>query len=145
MMLAGRAFRGGMRAFSTTSPAFKVFYTKTHEWVDITDKTAKIGITDFAQNELGEVVYVDLPEAGDSLTAGEEYGTIESVKATSSLISPVGGTVTTINDAVVDDNALVNDDPESNGWLITCDVTEVPEDLMSAEEYAAYKAQSESE
>ena len=69
-MLAGRAFRGGVRAFSTTRPAFEVFYTKTHEWVDINGARAKIGITDFAQNELGEVVYVDLPAVGDSVVSG---------------------------------------------------------------------------
>jgi len=93
-------------------------YTAEHEWVsDPNGPTAKVGVTDYAANALGDVVFLDLPETGDQLTAGAECGEIESTKSVSSLFAPVGGTVTAVNQAVIDAPELVNQDPFGDGWL----------------------------
>ncbi|KAJ9436332.1 Glycine cleavage system H protein [Diplonema papillatum] len=136
-----------MRAFSTTRPTFEVtmLFSKTHEWakVDTEAKTATLGITHFAQEELGEVVYMDLPAAGDKVAVDEDYGTVESVKATSSLTSPVGGTITDVNTALLDDTALVNASPEDEAWTIKVKDLEIPEGLMTREEYEKYREETE--
>lgn len=111
-------------------------YSAEHEWVDTeAGNGTKVGITTVATEALGDIVYVDLPEAGSNVTAGEVCGEVESTKSVSDLFAPVSGTVAAVNDAVVDDPALVNSDPYGEGWLFTVEVTsEGP--LMSAAEYA---------
>jgi glycine cleavage system H protein len=92
-------------------------YTKDHEWVRISGETAEIGITDYAQQQLGDVVYVDLPEAGRTITAGESFGSIESVKAVSELFAPVSGEVVAVNPALKDKPESVNTDPHAT-WMV---------------------------
>lgn len=116
-------------------------YTAEHEWVtSLTDEgTVRIGITDHAQDSLGDVVYVDLPEVGDSLEANESFGEVESTKSVSDLFAPINGEVVKINEALEDDAALVNSDPYGEGWLIEvkpADEAEL-EGLMDADAYKA--------
>lgn len=114
-------------------------YSKDHEWVRIeSDGVAVIGVTDFAAGQLGDVVYVDLPEAGAEITAGTEMGEIESTKSVSDLFSPIDGTVTEVNQAVVDAPELVNSSPFDEGWLVKVSFAALPEDLLSAEDYTAF-------
>lgn len=110
-------------------------YSAEHEWLDRTEGTAKIGVTAVAADELGDVVFVDLPEAGTEVSAGEVCGEIESTKSVSELYSPVSGTVAEINDEAVDNPAVVNEEPYGAGWLFTVEITEAGP-LLSAEEYA---------
>jgi glycine cleavage system H protein len=115
-------------------------YAKSHEYVHVEGNTGTIGITDYAQKELGDVVFVELPQVGTELEAGDELGSIESVKAVSELFVPVSGEVVEINEALADNPALVNTDPWGDGWMERiklADVTEVDE-LMTAEEYDEY-------
>ena len=115
-------------------------YAKSHEYVHVEGNTGTIGITDYAQKELGDVVFVELPQVGTGLEAGDELGSIESVKAVSELFVPVSGEVIEINEALADNPALVNTDPWGDGWMVRvklADVTEVDE-LMTAEEYDEY-------
>jgi glycine cleavage system H protein len=115
-------------------------YAKSHEYVHLEGGIATIGITDYAQKELGDVVFVELPQVGSQLDAADELGSIESVKAVSELFSPVSGEVVEVNEALSDNPALVNTDPWGDGWMIrikVSDATEVDE-LMSAEEYDEY-------
>ena len=109
-------------------------YTKSHEWVRVEDDVATIGITDHAQEELGDVVFVELPEEGDSLSAGDTFGTIESVKAVSDLYAPMGGEVAEVNGALNDTPEQVNEDPYGEGWIFKIRTSEEV-DLLSAEEY----------
>jgi glycine cleavage system H protein len=109
-------------------------YTKTHEWVRREDDIATVGITDNAQDELGDVVFVELPEEGASFDAGDSFGTIESVKAVSDLYAPVGGEVVEVNQTLNDSPERVNEDPYGGGWMIRLRVSEEG-DLLSAEEY----------
>lgn len=112
-------------------------YTKDHEWVKIDGKTATIGITDYAQGELGDIVYVDIDTEGDSLDAGEVFGSIEAVKTVSDLFMPVSGEVSEVNSALEDNPELVNSDPYGEGWIIKVALNEVDEnELLDA---AAYK------
>ena len=110
-------------------------YSKDHEWLNMEDEIAVIGITDFAQHELGDVVFINLPEVGDEVTAGEAFGDVESVKAVSDLLSPVTGTVLAINEELLDSPELLNDDPYAN-WIIKVENVTETEDLMSAAAYA---------
>ena len=112
-------------------------YLESHEWVDDADDTAKIGISDFAQDELGDVVFVELPSEGDDLSQDEEFGVVESIKAVSDLYSPVNGTVTAVNDALADQPELVNEDPFGEGWMIEVELAEDSglDELLSADEY----------
>jgi glycine cleavage system H protein len=115
-------------------------YAKSHEYVHVEGNTGTIGITDYAQKELGDVVFVELPQVGTELEAGDELGSIESVKAVSELFVPVSGEVIEINEALADNPALVNTDPWGDGWMVRiklADVTEADE-LMTAEEYDEY-------
>lgn len=113
-------------------------YSKDHEWVRVeSDGTAIVGVTDFAAEQLGDVVYVDLPEVGASITAGTEMGEIESTKSVSDLFSPLDGTVVEVNQAVVDSPELVNSSPFDEGWLIKVSFEKLPEDLLDQEGYAA--------
>jgi glycine cleavage system H protein len=93
-------------------------YTKDHEWVSIQDNTATIGITDFAQRELGDIVYVEVETVGKSLAAGAVFGTVEAVKTVSDLFLPVSGTITELNSALANNPELVNTDPYGRGWMI---------------------------
>ncbi|GHE30300.1 glycine cleavage system H protein [Streptomyces sp. 2132.2] len=113
-------------------------YSKEHEWLsDAEGGVATVGITEFAANALGDVVYAQLPAVGDTVTAGETCGELESTKSVSDLYSPVTGEVVEANQDVVDDPALVNTAPFEGGWLFKVRIAEEPADLLSAEEYAA--------
>lgn len=115
-------------------------YSKEHEWVRVQDDICVLGITEFAQQELGEVVYVELPEAGQVFDANDEIGTIESVKAVAEVYTPVAGEIVEINDAVVDDPELLNEDPHAEGWLIKIRFSSAADlkALMSSEQYEEY-------
>ncbi len=109
-------------------------YTKSHEWVRIEGDTVTIGITDHAQDELGDVVFVELPDEGDTFDAGESFGTVESVKAVSDLYTPVGGEVVEVNSALEDAPENINEDPYGEGWIVKLRTTD-DADLLSPEEY----------
>jgi glycine cleavage system H protein len=111
-------------------------YLETHEWVRADDGTARVGITDFAQDELGDVVFVELPAVGDELEAGAEFGVIESIKAVSDLYLPVSGTVAAVNEELFDAPELVNEDPYGDGWMLELEDVEDDGDTLSPEEYA---------
>lgn len=112
-------------------------YTKTHEWVRVEGDVATIGITDFAQSELGDVVFVELPNVGRSLSAGDSFGSIESVKTVSDVYSPVAGEVVEVNEALGPQSELVNSDPYGKGYLVKIRVGAGAADgLLSADEYA---------
>jgi glycine cleavage system H protein len=118
----------------------KLRYTREHEWVLIEGSQATIGISDYAQHELGEVVFVELPKVGDSVTKDESFGVVESVKAASDVYAPVSGEVTEINDDLVATPELINDDPYGDAWLIRVELSDPAEveQLMSATEYKQY-------
>ena len=109
-------------------------YTKTHEWVRREDDVATVGITDHAQDELGDVVFIELPEKGASFGAGDAFGTVESVKAVSDLYAPVGGEVVEVNEALNDSPEKINEEPYGDGWIIRLRVSEEA-DLLSAGDY----------
>jgi glycine cleavage system H protein len=117
-----------------------VYYTREHEWVSVEGDDATVGITDFAQGQLGDVVFVEVPEAGRAVTRGGEAAVVESVKAASDVYSPVSGTVIEGNQAVVDEPSLVNTDPEGEGWFFKLTLSDNHEvgDLMNADQYKAY-------
>ncbi|MFF7179106.1 glycine cleavage system protein GcvH [Streptomyces sp. NPDC008121] len=116
-------------------------YTKEHEWLsDAEDGVSTVGITEYAANALGDVVYAQLPAVGDTVTAGETCGELESTKSVSDLYSPVTGEVVAANEDVVNDPSLVNTAPFEGGWLFKVRVTGEPDDLLSADEYAAFSA-----
>ena len=113
-------------------------YTKTHEWIRFEDETtAYIGITDYAQDQLGDLVFANLPEEGDELTAGDPFADVESVKAVSDVLSPVSGTVVEVNEELADAPQMMNESPYDAWFVRVEDITET-EDLMSAEEYQAF-------
>ncbi len=118
-------------------------YTTEHEWVRVEDDLAVIGVTDFAQKELGEVVFVELPQVGHVYDAGDEIGTIESVKAVAEIFTPLAGEVVEINEALADDPELVNEDPHVDGWLIKIrfSASSDLESLMDAESYTEFVQQ----
>ena len=120
-----------------------LYYAETHEYVRIEGEYGYIGITDYAQNALGTVVYVDMPEIDDEVEAGEEFGAVESVKAASDLISPVSGVVEEVNDALADNPELVNADPYAN-WIIKVELSDNAEldNLLSAEDYDSFCKES---
>jgi glycine cleavage system H protein len=120
-------------------------YTKEHEWVHVEGDTGTIGITSYAQHELGDVVFVELPSVGAPLTAGASFGTIESVKAVSDIYAPVSGQVTQINTTLTDAPEKINQDPHGEGWLIKAKLTNSAElsKLMDAAAYEAYVAEKE--
>lgn len=113
------------------------YYTKDHEWAQVDENIVTVGITDYAQSTLGEVVYVELPEEGQKVTQGEPFGVVESVKAVSDLLSPVTGTVIEVNSALVEDPGQLNDDPLEEGWLIRIEMDTERElaNLMKAVDY----------
>ncbi len=112
-------------------------YTKDHEWVKIEGDVATIGITEFASKELGDIVYVEVETVGESFSSGEVFGTVEAVKTVSDLFMPINGEVLEFNNTLEADPELVNSDPYGDGWMIKVKITgELPEDLMSAEDYS---------
>ena len=111
-------------------------YSKSHEWVRMEDGVAVIGISDFAQDALGDVVFVNLPQEGDETTAGESFGDVESVKAVSELICPVSGTVCAVNEELLDAPELLNQDPYA-AWIIKVENVSETEELLEADEYEA--------
>ena len=115
------------------------YYSKEHEWIDVDGSTATVGITDYAQGQLGDVVFVELPDAGRMVEAGKEAAVVESVKAASEVYAPVSGTVTEGNQALADDPALVNSAPETDGWFFRLTLSDVAQ-LDGLMDDAAYKA-----
>lgn len=114
-------------------------YTKDHEWVKLEGDTATIGITDYAQGELGDIVYVEVETVGETLDAEEVFGTVEAVKTVSDLFMPVGGEILEFNDELESDPEAVNNDPYGKGWMIKLRISEPSQfnTLLSAEDYAA--------
>jgi len=110
-------------------------YTKDHEWVKIDGDEATVGITDFAQGELGDIVYLEIETVGDSIDSGDVFGTVEAVKTVSDLFMPVSGEVLEFNEELESSPELVNSDPYGKGWLIKIKVSDVGSDLLSAAEY----------
>jgi glycine cleavage system H protein len=112
-------------------------YTKDHEWVKIEGTTATVGITDFAQRELGDIVYVEIETEGDEIAFGEVFGTVEAVKTVSDLFMPLSGTITEVNSELVGSPELVNQDPYDKGWMIKLTLSNESEvgELLSAEDY----------
>lgn len=117
----------------------KIYYAPSHEYVMVDGNVGYVGISDYAQKALGNIVYVDIPEQGDDVTAGEEFGALESVKAAEDLMSPVSGAVININEALIDNPRLLNEDPMHN-WIIEVELTNPAEleELMDEEAYAAH-------
>jgi glycine cleavage system H protein len=115
-------------------------YTKEHEWIQVDESVGTIGITDFAQKELGDVVFVELPKLGDHVSAGESFGTVESVKAVSEIFSPVSGEVSDVNGKLQNNPELINSDPHGDAWLVRVHLADRREidKLMTADEYEAY-------
>ncbi|HEX2253421.1 MAG TPA: glycine cleavage system protein GcvH [Thermoanaerobaculia bacterium] len=120
-------------------------YTREHEWVRVEDDVAVLGITEFAQQELGEVVFVELPEVGQVFDSGDEIGTIESVKAVAEVYSPLAGEVIEVNETLIDDPEVLNDDPHGEGWLIKLRFSSADDlkKMMSAEVYQSFLDEGE--
>jgi len=120
-------------------------YTKSHEWVSVDGNTAKVGITDYAQGALGDVVHVEMPEADEDFEKGAEIAEIESVKAVSSIYAPVSGTVTEVNEGIEDEPEQVNDSPYEDGWLFQMTIADATEldSLLSADDYDAFVAEQD--
>jgi glycine cleavage system H protein len=111
-------------------------YLESHEWTTTDGSAVRIGITDFAQDELGDVVFVELPAVGDEVTAETEFGVVESIKAVSDLISPISGTVTAVNEDLFDAPELLNEDPYGDGWMLEVEPSDDEfDDLLTADEY----------
>jgi len=115
-------------------------YTKEHEWVLADANNYMMGITDYAQSALGDIVYVQLPKIGESISAGTVCGEVESTKSVSEIFAPVTGVVSAINEALSNAPELINSDPYGAGWLIKIDITTPPTELLAASEYAALTA-----
>ena len=115
-------------------------YTKEHEWVLVEDGMAIVGITDFAQSELGDIVYVELPSVGTEVSAAEPFGNIESVKSVSDLFAPISGAIADVNTRLSDSPELMNSDPFGEGWLVRIEPSNAAEldELLTADEYAEY-------
>ncbi len=113
-------------------------YTKSHEWVRTEGDTATIGITEHAQDELGDIVFVELPEVGATLDAGDSFGTVESVKAVSDLYVPVGGEVVEVNEALNDSPEKINEDPYGDGWIVKLRTSGDASGLLSASDYEKF-------
>ncbi len=118
-------------------------YTRSHEWVRTEGDTATVGITDYAQDELGDIVFVELPEEGATFGAGDSFGAVESVKAVSDIYAPVGGEVIEVNEALNDSPEKINDDPYGDGWIIKLRVSDEG-DLLSASDYEQFLEEDES-
>jgi glycine cleavage system H protein len=126
-----------MKAISELNLPEDLKYTDDHEWAKPEGDVVRIGISDYAQDQLGDVVFVELPEVGSSFAKGEEFGTVESVKAVSELYMPIGGEVAAINDTLADQPEQVNSDPYGGGWMLTVKASD-PAELQSLKSKAAY-------
>ena len=115
------------------------YFTEDHEWIEVDGQSATVGITDYAQGQLGDIVFVEVPAVGSSVAKGSEAAVVESVKAASDVYSPVTGVITEGNPALEDDPALVNSAPEGNGWFFKLTITQ-PDELEALMDEAAYKA-----
>jgi glycine cleavage system H protein len=117
-------------------------YARSDEWAKEDGGVVTIGITDYAQHELGEIVFLELPEVGNSLAAGAPFGVVESVKAVAELVTPVGGEVVEVNSGLTDNPATINESPYADGWLVKIKASDTATlgELMSAEEYSSYRA-----
>jgi glycine cleavage system H protein len=113
-------------------------YTRSHEWVRTEGDTATIGITDHAQDELGDIVFIELPEQGTTFEAGDSFGTVESVKAVSDLYTPVGGEVVEVNEALDSSPETINEDPYGEGWIVKLRVSDEGAGLLSASDYEQF-------
>ncbi|MGB9767053.1 MAG: glycine cleavage system protein GcvH [Sulfurihydrogenibium sp.] len=124
-----------------------LYYTKEHIWVKIENDVATIGITDYGQKQLGDVVFVDLPEVGREVESGEVIASVESVKAVSEVYSPVSGKIISVNEDLANDPSAINADPYGDGWIADIQMSDPSEveDLMTAEDYKAYLEEVESE
>jgi len=120
-------------------------YSKEHEWVLVEGGVATIGITDYAQEQLGDIVFVELPAIGDKVSKEDAFGVVESVKSVNDVYAPISGKVLEVNDDLPENPEMVNDDPYGDGWMIKIELTDAEEldDLMSAEEYKDYVAEEE--
>ncbi|EKX41280.1 hypothetical protein GUITHDRAFT_88499 [Guillardia theta CCMP2712] len=139
------AVRQQFRCFSVSSlKAAELKYTKSHEWVKLDNKTATLGISAHAQEELGEIVYVDLPEVGSEYKAGDSFGAVESVKAAADVYSPLAGKVIGVNDTLSSEPSLVNSSPTDKGWMIKIEVGDSApfKDLMDQKAYDEYVKES---
>jgi glycine cleavage system H protein len=114
-------------------------YTKQHEWLKAQDGVATVGITDYAQSELGDIVFVELPQVGDAVSQGEPFGTIEAVKTVADLFSPVSGEVSEVNPKIEEDPAVMNKDPYGEGWMIKVEMSDASQadSLLSPADYRA--------
>jgi len=131
------------RLFSAAGALKAKQYTEDHEWIDIAadGKTATLGITSFAAKQLGDVVYIELPEEGLEVAAGDAIGAVESVKSASDILSPVGGTVTAVNAALSEKPGNLNKDPEGEAWIAKLEMDGEPQGVMSEEEYKNFVAE----
>lgn len=122
-------------------------YSEEHEWAAVDEHIATIGITDYAQEQLGDVVYIELPETGTEVTKGDKFGVVESVKAVSDIYSPVTGTVVTVNTGLPNTPEMVNEEPYGDGWMIRVEMSDPEElnDLMTAAEYEKFIEEAEEE
>mmetsp|Transcript_4991 Transcript_4991/g.7039 ORF Transcript_4991/g.7039 Transcript_4991/m.7039 type:complete len:158 (-) Transcript_4991:171-644(-) len=144
--VARRSFEKAIRlnsvapATSFATRGFANYYTPAHEYCKVEGNIATVGITDFAQSALGDIVFVDLPEVDDEFEKGDSFGSVESVKAASDVYSPLSGTVTEVNEDLSDSPEKVNSDAEGDAWFIKLEISDESEldDLMSAEEYKAH-------
>ncbi len=118
-------------------------YSKEHEWVLVEGNVATVGITDYAQEQLGEIVYVELPEVGEKVSKDDAFGVVESVKTVSDVYAPVSGSVIEVNDDLPGNPELLNDDPYGDGWMLKIEMSDPDEleDLMTSEEYERYVAE----
>ena len=118
-------------------------YSKEHEWVLVEGTSATIGITEYAQEELGDIVFVELPEVGEKIVKDDPFGAVESVKAVSDIYAPVSGEVMETNEILPDNPETINDDPYGDGWMVRVELSDIDDlkDLMDADEYAEYVAQ----
>lgn len=118
-------------------------YSKEHEWVRVQGTTVTIGITDYAQDKLGEIVFVELPDEGEEVIKDEAFGAVESVKSVNDVFAPISGRVVELNDPLVDSPELINDDPYGEGWMIRVEMTSADDlkDLLTAKQYTAYLAE----
>jgi len=115
-------------------------YTKEHEWVSVDASTYTMGITDYAQGALGDIVYVQLPKVGDIVNSGKVCGEVESTKSVSEIYAPVSGTVIAINESLANTPESINSDPYGDGWLVKIEVNTIPSDLLSAKDYSELTA-----
>lgn len=122
---------------ATYSIPEELYYTKDHEWAHVDENIVTVGVTEYAQQTLGEIVYIELPESGQKVTQGEAFGVVESVKAVSDLYAPVSGTVIEVNEELLEDPGQLNDDPMNEGWLIRIEMDNERElaNILHAQDY----------